>query len=201
MNDTEIDDEWWVNEHIDNYDWRESPLTNAFVDAYQLDARRCISYLTIEIKGAIPRDLRPAIGNRVFGCDDCQEVCPWNKLAVRSPDPAYANGHAPASLLELAELGEAEYFERFRGTPVRRARWRGLLRNVMVALGNWGNPAAIPGLQTGLRNPEPLVRQHAAWGLGRVGGNRSRELLRAQQRIETEPGVTEEIEFALQMTV
>ncbi|MFL5540286.1 MAG: tRNA epoxyqueuosine(34) reductase QueG, partial [Longimicrobiaceae bacterium] len=136
-----------------------------------MDARRCISYLTIELKGPIPRELRPLIGNRVYGCDICQEVCPFNrKFPSPSREPTFAPrpGVDGANLTELMSLTPEEFARRFRGSPVKRTKRRGLLRNVAVALGNWGSPEAVPALEVGLRDPEPLVRGHSAWALGAV---------------------------------
>jgi len=148
--------------------------TRAFVAPYVLDSRRCISYLTIELKGLIPSELRPLMGNWIFGCDVCQEVCPWVRKFSRptsepdlkpNPDP---DRMAPR-LLSLINLDEDSFRQRFQGTPVWRARRRGLLRNAAVALGNWGDPAAVPALTQALSDPEPLVRGHAAWALERLG--------------------------------
>jgi epoxyqueuosine reductase len=169
-----------------------------------IDARRCISYLTIELKEDIPRDLRPAIGNRVFGCDICQEVCPWNeRFAHPAEDPAYAarpETDSPA-LVELAtrllETDEAGFRRMFRGSPIRRARRAGMLRNVCVALGNWGAPEAVPALLRALTDESPLVRGHAAWALGRVASEESRAALAAAARSETDATVSEEIAAAL----
>ena len=146
--------------------------TGALPQPYVLDARRCISYLTIELKGAIPRDLRPLMGNWIFGCDLCQDICPWNRRFAR---PARLPALQPRAemaaphLLELLALDEAGFRQRFRRSPVRRAKRRGLLRNVCVALGNWRDPAAVPGLTSALHDHEPLIRGHAAWALGRIG--------------------------------
>jgi len=173
--------------------------TEAFVAPGVVDARRCVSYLTIELKGPIPRELRPGIGNRVFGCDDCQDVCPWNDGAPPPADAAYQarEERTDPSLLELAGLTEEEFRRHFHRSPVRRARWRGFLRNVMVALGNWRDPEALPVLRRSLAHSEPLVRGHAAWALGRIGGEPAREALRHRLRTEREPMVREEIESAL----
>ncbi len=150
-----------------------------------MDATRCISYLTIELKGAIPRDLRPAIGNRVFGCDICQEVCPWNekfaKLATGpATESAAESAYAPrpgldgASLIDLATrllaMSGKGFLREFQGSPVSRARRNGLLRNVCVALGNWGSVQAAPVLERAARDRSELVREHARWALGWVGG-------------------------------
>ena len=145
--------------------------TGAITGPYQLDARRCISYLTIELKGSIPEDLRPLIGTRIYGCDDCLAVCPWNKFAVRSNDPAVqprADLTAP-DLLALLALDDEAFREKFKNSPVKRTKRRGLLRNVCVALGNLGDPAAIPALTHAAEtDPEPLVREHASWAIARI---------------------------------
>lgn len=175
--------------------------TDAFPEAYVLDARRCISYLTIEQKGVIPVELRAGLGNRVFGCDVCNEVCPWNKRFARAtdepalqPDPSRV---APP-LLELIGLDEPGFRARFRGSPVLRAKRRGLLRNVCVALGNWGAPDATPALVGALADPEPLIRGHAAWALGRIGGRPARAALARARAGEPEGWVRAEIQAALE---
>jgi epoxyqueuosine reductase len=144
--------------------------TRAITGPFQLDARRCISYLTIELKGSIPEPLRPALGNRIFGCDDCLAVCPWNRFAREGrlmreharPDLAGPN------LLELLSLDDAAFRRRFAGTPILRARRRGLLRNVCVALGNVGGADALPALARAAADPEPLIAEHARWAIGRI---------------------------------
>lgn len=173
--------------------------TGAFVAPYVLDARRCISYLTIELRGPIPREMRPLIGNWIFGCDICQEVCPWNRKAAPGSDPRLAPRDAlkTPELIPLLELTPEEYRETFRRSPVKRARWEGLLRNVCVALGNSGDPAAVPALARALDHEEPLVRGHAAWALGRLGGLPARDALHRRRDLETEDWVREEIEAAL----
>jgi len=148
--------------------------TGAITAPYQLDARRCISYLTIELKGSIPEDLRPLIGTRIYGCDDCLAACPWNKFARAASDEAVrprADLTAP-DLLELLSLDEAQFRERFRHSPIRRTKRRGLLRNVCVALGNLAEPRALPALRrAAAADPEPLVREHAEWALQRVNAS------------------------------
>ena len=142
--------------------------TGAITAPYQLDARRCISYLTIELKGSIPVELRPLIGNRVYGCDDCLAVCPWNKFAVRATDPAVAPRAdlTTPDLLELLALDDDGFRAKFYNSPIKRTKRRGLLRNVCVALGNLGDPAALPALRyAAAHDPEPLVREHAAWAV------------------------------------
>lgn len=173
--------------------------TDAFVSPYTLDARRCVSYLTIELKGPIPRELRPLVGRRVFGCDDCLEVCPWNRFARAASEPGFRPRPdvAGAELTELMGINEEEFGRRFKNSPVKRTKRRGLLRNVAVALGNAGGPAAVPALEAALRDPEPLVRGHAAWALGRIGGERARRALASRLEAETDPFAAEEIRLAL----
>ena len=140
-----------------------------------MDATRCISYLTIELKGPIPRELRPAIGNRVFGCDICQEVCPWNeRFSAPTAEPAYSprSDLDGASLIDLATrllgMSGKGFLREFRDSPVSRTRRNGLLRNVCVALGNWGAAEAVPVLERAARDHSELVREHAEWALERV---------------------------------
>jgi epoxyqueuosine reductase len=146
--------------------------TDAITAPFQLDARRCISYLTIELKGAIPLELRPAIGNRIFGCDDCLAVCPWNRFA-REGNLMKTRARmelAEPDLIELLQLDEAGFKSRFAGTPILRTKRRGLLRNVCVALGNTGDAFALPALETATRDAEPLVAEHARWATERIQG-------------------------------
>jgi epoxyqueuosine reductase len=150
----------------------EACPTRTITAPFQLDARLCISYLTIELKGSIPVELRPAIGNRIFGCDDCLAVCPWNRFAREGrlmkkharPDLA-----AP-DLIELLQLDEAGFKSRFAGTPVLRTKRRGLLRNVCVALGNTGDASTLPYLQKAAGDSEPLITEHARWAMERIQG-------------------------------
>lgn len=147
--------------------------TNAFPAPHILDARQCISYLTIELRGSIPIELRPLIGNRIFGCDICQDVCPWpTRFAAptkeRSFFPVDIDRAAP-KLIDLAQLSEEAFEQRFAGTPLLRARRRGLLRNVAVALGNWGSAEAYEALAILARDPDPIIVEHARWGLARRG--------------------------------
>jgi epoxyqueuosine reductase len=144
--------------------------TAAIRAPFQLDARRCISYLTIELKGSIPVELRPAIGNRIYGCDDCLAVCPWNRFAREGhlmKEQARADLAEP-ELLDLLSLDESGFRQRFAGTPILRTKRRGLLRNVCVALGNGGNPAVLPALEWAARDSEPLIAEHAAWAIARL---------------------------------
>ena len=173
--------------------------TAAFVGPYVLDARRCISYLTIELKGAMPRHLRPLVGNHIFGCDICQEVCPYNVKAQPTSEPAYAPReglHVP-DLIGLLALTEEEFRRRFRGSPIRRAKRRGLLRNVAVALGNSQSREAVPALVRALDDSEPLVRAHVAWALGRIGGAAATSALNRRLAQEKDDAVRTEIADAL----
>jgi epoxyqueuosine reductase len=145
--------------------------TGAIRAPFVLDARRCISYLTIELKGPIPVELRPAIGRRIFGCDDCLEVCPWNRFARAGRllrEHVRADLAVP-DLIEWLALDGAAFKARFAGTPLLRAKRRGLLRNVCVALGNAGDPRALPALHRAAADPDPLIAEHARWALARLG--------------------------------
>ena len=155
--------------------------TQAITAPFQLDARRCISYLTIEHKGTIPIELRPLMGNRVFGCDDCLEVCPWNRFARTGRllrEAERLDLDAPA-LTDLLELDEAGFRERFRRTPLWRGSRQRLLRNVCVALGNLGDPAAVPALERAARETDRLIAEHARWAMRRIAELRG-EILPAE---------------------
>jgi epoxyqueuosine reductase len=152
--------------------------TDAFVSPRVLDATRCISYLTIELKGDIPVELREPVGDRIYGCDICQDVCPWNErfarpLPAESPfaaRPAVAGQDARALARELLAMGDEDFRNSFSGSPMKRAKFRGLKRNAAVVLGNSGNPADVDVLASALEDPELLVREHAAWSLHRLRG-------------------------------
>ena len=143
-----------------------------------LDARRCLSYLTIENKGEIPADLRLQLGNRVFGCDICQQVCPWNRFAGQEHDPAFRARPGlpePDLIAELA-LKPQDFNQKFKENPVLRSKRGGYLRNIAVALGNSRDPAALPALQRVVEDNEPLIREHAAWALEQIQkGQRAQE--------------------------
>ncbi|MGN6104079.1 MAG: tRNA epoxyqueuosine(34) reductase QueG [Kofleriaceae bacterium] len=174
--------------------------TGAFVDAYVLDARRCISYLTIEHHGAIPRELRASIGTWVFGCDVCQEVCPYNAGKPPPADPRLAArslDHALPDLIALAARGANQMRQFVRRSALRRVPRDVLLRNVAVALGNTGAPEAIPALISLLESRDPLVRGHAAWALGRFADPAARAALEAAQAREGDPFVLDELAAAL----
>ncbi len=173
--------------------------TGAIAAPYVVDARLCISYLTIELHGAIPRPLRPLIGDRIFGCDDCQEVCPWNRFAALSGEPRPAEPTHPAwcDLVLHSALTREEFEARFRASAVRRCGRDGFVRNVAVALGNSRHPGAGPALARALGDASPLVRAHAAWGLGRIASPAARAALAGARGRENEPSVIEEIDLAL----
>jgi len=177
--------------------------TGAFVGPYLLDARRCISYLTIELKGWMPRELRPLVGHHIFGCDICQEVCPYNVKARDAVEQAFMPRpglHAP-DLVPFLSLNEAEFRRRFRGSPILRAKRRGFLRNVAVALGNTKSYEAIPALRLALDDVEPLVRGHAAWALGQIGSPLAVAALRCRLEAERDADVRGEIKDAIQMLI
>jgi epoxyqueuosine reductase len=175
--------------------------TGAIVAPYVIDNARCISYLTIEHRGAIPLELRPQLGDWVFGCDLCQEVCPVNRKAQPAPEPEPPDFQRPElgllDLLGLLELTDAEFLRRFQGTPIMRAKRVGLQRNACVALGNRGDPAAVPALTRLLQaSDEPLLRRHAAWALGSIGGPVAAASLRRAAATETDPEALDEIQTA-----
>lgn len=166
-----------------------------------MDATRCISYLTIENRGTIPIALRPLMGNRIFGCDICNEVCPWNgpKFVTLTREKDFAS-RLDADVLRLTSLmamdeGAFDLFS--RGSPIRRAKRSGFLRNVAVALGNSGSPLAIHVLSNALRDLEPLVRGHAAWALGRIGGDEATSALQDALTLECDAWVRDELMLAL----
>ncbi|GAC1455126.1 MAG: tRNA epoxyqueuosine(34) reductase QueG [Ktedonobacteraceae bacterium] len=185
--------------------------TKALPNAYELDTPRCISFLTIELRGSIPIELRPLMGNLIFGCDICQEVCPVNKVAEKRLglrngtqfqhhvvfQPRKAVGGNP-ELIPLLALTEEQFRERFRRSPIKRTKRRGLLRNVCVALGNSGDKSAVPALVGALHDDEALVRGHAAWALGQIGGEEATQALRAATNIEEDREVRKEIAYALE---
>ena len=172
--------------------------TDAIVAPYVVDNRRCISYLTIEHRGSIPRELRPAMGTWVFGCDICQEVCPVNRKAKATSDPNFGRRDLTTlDLIELLDMDETQFRQRFAGTPLMRAKRVGMQRNACVALGNLGDATAEPALARALASEFPLVRQHAAWALGRIGGDEAFAALRAAERVEPDEDVRAEIRLAL----
>ena len=177
--------------------------TEAIIAPGELDATRCISYLTIEHRGSIAPDLRPRMGEWVFGCDVCQEVCPWNRVrpgsAATESEIGASNGASSPDLIEVLGLDDAGFRARFRGTPLTRPKRSGLLRNAAVALGNGRDPRALPALVAALVDPEPLVRGHAAWALGQLGpqSEETEEALKQALAVETDAEAHVEIESAL----
>jgi epoxyqueuosine reductase len=173
--------------------------THALRPGYVLDSRLCISYLTIEHRGTIPVALRPRLGNWIFGCDVCQEVCPWNEKLARRHGLPEADVLFPR-LPDLLRLSDGEFRQRFRHTAIRRAKRAGFVRNVAVALGNTGNPAAVPGLQAALHDdPSALVRAHVAWALGAIGGRSAQRTLESARASEADTTVHTAIEAALEI--
>ncbi len=175
--------------------------TDAIVAPYVVDSRRCISYLTIELKGAIPRNLRPLMGNWIYGCDICQDVCPWNQKHAKSTDePAFQarDGFAAPKLSDVIAMDQAAFSETFKGSPIKRTKRRGLVRNAVVALGNVGSLLDVPMLVRALCDGEPLVRGHAAWALGQIGGDEAKTALEKVWIDEEDQEVREEIHLALE---
>jgi epoxyqueuosine reductase len=144
--------------------------TGAITAPHKLDARRCISYLTIELKTSIPLELRPLVGDRIFGCDDCLDACPWNRFAKVSRETAFAaRGSTTAfALRDYLALNEAEFRDLFRKSPIKRIKRRGFLRNVCVALGNVGDGADLAALENVASDPEPLIAEHAIWAIEQI---------------------------------
>ncbi len=145
--------------------------TRAITAPYQLDARRCIAYLTIELKGAIPEEMRPLIGDRVYGCDECLDVCPWNRFAQTTREAKFLAPARDASrdeLHALLEITPQEFKRRFARSPMLRVKRRGLVRNACVVLGNIGTPDDLPALRRAEQHDEPLVREHAAWAVRQI---------------------------------
>jgi epoxyqueuosine reductase len=144
--------------------------TGAITAPHKLDARRCISYLTIELKSSIPLELRPLIGSRIFGCDDCLDACPWNRFAQVSHESAFAARRSTTafSLRDYLALNEAEFRNLFRNSPIKRIKRRGFLRNVCVALGNVGTSEDLPAIRRAALDSEPLVAEHAAWAIEQI---------------------------------
>ena len=194
--------------------------TQALPAPYILDNTRCISYLTIELRGSIPLELRPLMGNLIFGCDICQQVCPVNKLAEKRLGLGNASSRGTVQPLEfhpraefqprpgvggspelipLLSLTEEDFRRQFRLSPIRRTKRRGLLRNVCVALGNSGDIRAVPALIGALHDSEPLVRGHAAWALGRIGGEQANQALHQALQSEQDFEVQKEIRCALEI--
>jgi len=176
--------------------------TGALAEPYRLDSRRCISYWTIEHRGAVPPEVRPLIGDWVFGCDICQEVCPINTDAQPGdhPELQLPDERELLDLTGLLGLNREQYVEAFRGSPMKRSKLEGLQRNAAVAMGNRGSQRYTPALITALDNEDPVVRQHVAWSLGRIGSAEGRSALQQALVTETHPEVLNEIRSALEGT-
>jgi epoxyqueuosine reductase len=177
----------------------EACPTGALPTAYRLDSNRCISYWTIEHRGALPLAAREMVGTWVFGCDICQEVCPWNMAPAGAvhPELELPETRAGLDLIQLLLLGRDEYVERFRGSPMKRPKLEGLQRNAAVAMGNRRDPRYVPALAQALREGTSVVRSHAAWALGRMGGADARRLLAEALCREADEAVGAEIRAAL----
>ncbi|HEX4494196.1 MAG TPA: tRNA epoxyqueuosine(34) reductase QueG [Thermoanaerobaculia bacterium] len=173
--------------------------TGALAEPYRLDSNRCISYWTIEHRGALPDEARRMVGGWVFGCDVCQEVCPWNAGAAPAihPEMELPPERGELTLARLLGLPREEYVERFRGSPMKRAKLEGLQRNAAVAMGNRREPRYVEPLAAALREGAPLVRGHAAWALGRIGGDEAQEALETALASEGDEEVRGEIRRAL----
>jgi len=168
--------------------------TAAFPAPYRLDARRCISYLTIEHKGPIPRELRAAIGNRIYGCDDCLAVCPWNKFAQATRDAKLSLREELAAprLVDLVRLTDAEFRKLFAKTPVKRTGRDRFVRNVLIAMGNSNDATLAVEIERLLDDPSPLVRGAAVWALGRLDRDRLSRLATMRRHSEPDPQVQRE---------
>jgi epoxyqueuosine reductase len=144
--------------------------TGAITGPHRLDARRCISYLTIELKDSIPIEFRPLIGARIFGCDDCLDACPWNRFAQVSRESAFSARRSTTdfALRDYLKLDDAQFRNLFRNSPIKRIKRRGFLRNVCVALGNVGATGDLPALEQAARDPDPLIAEHANWAIKRI---------------------------------
>jgi epoxyqueuosine reductase len=166
--------------------------TGAITGPHQLDARRCISYLTIELKGAIPLELRPLIGNRIFGCDDCLEACPWNGFAQESRETAFSARRSTTgmSLREYLHLNAAEFRALFKNSPIKRIKRRGFLRNVCVALGNVGDLSDLPALERAAADLEPMIAEHAAWAIKRIRDRKNRRFRKLFESKSGQSGIS-----------
>jgi epoxyqueuosine reductase len=174
--------------------------TDAFLEPYVLDARRCISYLTIELRDRpVPEGLREGMGDWLFGCDVCQEVCPWNRKAPTSREAAFEPRAdlSPADCVSLLKLSQAEFQRRYGETPLARPGRAGILRNACIVLGNARDPSSTPALTPALADDEPLIRGAAAWALGRIGGREASVALESRRSVEHNPEVQQEIRCAL----
>lgn len=176
----------------------EACPTDAFEGPYVLDARKCISYLTIELRGPIPVELRTGMGDWLFGCDVCQDVCPWNRKAPMTFEPSFQPRPdlRPADARRLLQLTAEEFEREFSETPLARLGRAGLLRNAVIVLGNSGDRAAVPALIDALQDQEPVIRGAAVWALRQLGGDDAQQALRALAAVEADPMVRDELAVA-----
>ena len=199
ITDLELDTDVPLKKHCGNCTRciEECP-TKAITSPYTIDNSRCISYLTIENRGAIPTDLRESIGEWVFGCDVCQDVCPVNVRSQDSKENLFkVNSKQSLDLIKLLSMSENQFLEEFAGTPIMRSKYHGMQRNACVVLGNIGSPESIPALIHALNSESPVVRGHSAWALGKIGGLKSETALRDQLCREKNPEVIEELVAAI----
>ena len=174
--------------------------TGAIVAPYVLDNERCISYLTIENRGPIPTALRRLVGDWIFGCDICQDVCPVNRKAQITDEPTFKlgeHGYNSIELIPLLSLSTQEFNEKFKNNPIKRTKRSGFLRNVCVALGNIGDPKALPALFDSLQDQDPIIRSHAAWAIGEIGGEKAINALSLRANTEGDETVLQEISSAI----
>jgi epoxyqueuosine reductase len=176
--------------------------TGAFVAPYVLDSRKCISYLTIELRDEVPVELRSGVGDWLLGCDVCQDVCPWNRKAPATDEPRLqpANGMDPIELAGLFDLDEAAFRRRFKHSPLWRPKRRGILRNAAIVLGNQRFAEALPALVRGLADDEPLVRGTCAWALGQFADEWAKQALESRFELEGDSDVRNELQLALENT-
>jgi epoxyqueuosine reductase len=178
----------------------EACPTKCILEDRTLDAKRCISYLTIEHKGAIDEELRPLMGDWVFGCDVCQVVCPWNKrFADSHGDPELSGGNSCPKLEEELRLSASEFNRKYKSSAIKRAKRRGYLRNLHIVSGNAKAEESLPALTDCLSDDEPLIRGHAAWALGQIGGVDARAALEQAKMRESDPWVQEVIQAAIKV--
>ena len=173
--------------------------TGAIVAPYVIDNKKCISYLTIELRGAIPRKLRPLVGDWIFGCDICQDVCPVNRKASKSNQDAFKQrpGFSTPELVEILFMNQTGFSKKYKNSPIKRTKLLGLKRNACIALGNNGDFNSIPALSRVLKTEESLVRIHAAWALGRIGGEKAITELESALYFEIDPETVEEIRLSI----
>lgn len=173
----------------------EACPTGAITEPYVLDSRLCISYLTIELKDEIPAGLRDKVGNNIFGCDICQDVCPWNRKAGKTAEPGFQpkEGLYNPGLGSFSGMSQDEFSARFKGSPVKLAKRKGFLRNVLTAMGNSGDKSLIPVIEEYVTDPEPLVRAHAQWALRKLGSGGSGDMPPGRIRAGADHIVSEDI--------